>query len=103
MRRALAASLMDLGRIGADYSTEDLLPYAELAAAAAKLDLDRIKEVDDAGDRFRLAEHAAIVVLLLEPVLAVLRRLAQEDETRRRGGWARPDEATAPRSGGATD
>lgn len=55
------------------------------------------------SDRFRLAEHAAIVVLLLEPVLAVLRRLAQEDETRRRGVWARTDEATAPRPGVATD
>ncbi|MEV7281432.1 MerR family transcriptional regulator [Streptomyces sp. NPDC093111] len=94
-RRALAASLMDLARIGADYRTEDLLPYAELAASAAKLDLDRIKELDDAGDRFKLAEHAAIVVLLLEPVLAVLRRLAQEDETRRRGAWARTPEGTA--------
>ncbi|MFB7225057.1 MerR family transcriptional regulator [Streptomyces sp. NPDC002596] len=98
-RRALAASLMDLGRIGADYSTEDLLPYAELAAAAAKLDLDRIKELDNSEDRFKLAEHAAIVVLLLEPVLAVLRRLAQENETRRRGVWARTAEAAEPRPG----
>ncbi|MFE1908996.1 MerR family transcriptional regulator [Streptomyces gardneri] len=96
-RRALAASLMDLERIGADYATEDLLPYAELAAAAAKLDLDRIKALDGSGDRFKLAEHAAVVVLLLEPVLAVLRRLAQENETRRHGAWARPSEAAEPR------
>ncbi|MFB7513473.1 MerR family transcriptional regulator [Streptomyces sp. NPDC056144] len=80
-RRALAASLMDLGRLGMDYTTEDLLPYAELAAAAAELDLDRLQNIED---RLRLAEHAAIVVLLLEPVLAVLRRLAQEAEARRR-------------------
>ncbi|MFE4617711.1 MerR family transcriptional regulator [Streptomyces sp. NPDC056747] len=100
-RRALAASLMDLGRIGADYSTEDLLPYAELAAAAAKLDLDRIKAFDNSEDRFELAEHAAVVVLLLEPVLAVLRRLAQEDEARRRGVWARSTETAEPRPGRA--
>ncbi|MFD9614995.1 hypothetical protein ACFWWS_37105, partial [Streptomyces sp. NPDC059083] len=62
-----------------------LLPYAELAAAAARLDLDRLEHIKD---RLRLAEHAAIVVLLLEPVLAVLRRLAQEDESRRRTAWA---------------
>ncbi|WP_369147203.1 MerR family transcriptional regulator [Streptomyces sp. R44] len=93
-RRALAASLMDLSRLGIAYGTGDLLPYAELAAAAAKLDVDRVEELDDAEDRLRLAEHAAIVVLLLEPVLALLRRMAQENETRRRAAWARtPDEA----------
>ncbi|MET8429600.1 MerR family transcriptional regulator [Nocardia sp. NPDC004860] len=84
-RNALAASLMDLNRLGMEYSTEELLPYAELAAAAARLDLDRLEHIED---RLRLAEHAAIVVLLLEPVLAVLRRLAQEDESRRRTAWA---------------
>jgi DNA-binding transcriptional MerR regulator len=90
-RRALAASLMDLSRLGVEYSTEELLPYAELAAAAARLDLDRLEAIED---RLELAEHAAIVVLLLEPVLALLRRLAQEDESRRRAAWARtPDEA----------
>ncbi|MFJ9445974.1 MerR family transcriptional regulator [Kitasatospora sp. NPDC101235] len=85
-RRALAASLMDLSRLGMEYSTEELLPYAELAAAAARLDFGRIEGIED---RLRLAEHAAIVVLLLEPVLAVLRRLAQEDESHRRTAWAR--------------
>ncbi|MFF8379328.1 MerR family transcriptional regulator [Streptomyces sp. NPDC015661] len=96
-RHALAASLMDLSRLGIEYGTQDLLPYAELAAAAAKLDVDRVEELDDAEDRLRLAEHAAIVVLLLEPVLALLRRMAQENETRRRAAWARtPGEPAAP-------
>ncbi|MEU8618324.1 MerR family transcriptional regulator [Streptomyces sp. NPDC048623] len=90
-RRALAAGLMDLSRLGMAFGTEDLLPYAELAAAAARLDLDLLDGVDDLDDRLRLAEHAAMVVLLLEPVLAVLRRLAQEDETRHRKPWARPE------------
>ncbi|MFF0388281.1 MerR family transcriptional regulator [Kitasatospora sp. NPDC004615] len=94
-RRALAASLMDLNRLGMEYGTEELLPYAELAAAAARLDLDRLEHIED---RLRLAEHAAIVVLLLEPVLAVLRRLAQEDESRRRAAWARTGDGTDPRS-----
>ncbi|MFC5181174.1 MerR family transcriptional regulator [Actinomadura harenae] len=93
-RRALAASLMDLSRLGMEYGTEDLLPYAELAAAAARLDLDRLENIED---RLRLAEHAAIVVLLLEPVLAVLRRLAQEDESRRRTAWARTTDGAGPR------
>ncbi|AXE80988.1 MULTISPECIES: MerR family transcriptional regulator [Streptomyces] len=94
-RRALAASLMDLSRLGMEYSTEDLLPYAELAAAAARLDLDRLEDIED---RLRLAEHAAIVVLLLEPVLAILRRLAQEDESRHRTAWARTTDGAGPRS-----
>ncbi|MGK4584172.1 MerR family transcriptional regulator [Kitasatospora sp. HPMI-4] len=94
-RRALAASLMDLSRLGMEYSTEDLRPYAEAAAAAARLDLDRLEDIED---RLRLAEHAAIVVLLLEPVLAVLRRLAQEDETRRRSAWARTTDGADPRT-----
>ncbi|MER7771282.1 MerR family transcriptional regulator [Kitasatospora sp. NPDC096140] len=84
-RKALAASLMDLARLGVELGTEELQRYAEIAAAAARLDLDRLEHIED---RLRLAEHAAIVVLLLEPVLAVLRRLAQEDESHRRGAWA---------------
>ncbi|MER6096580.1 MerR family transcriptional regulator [Streptomyces sp. NPDC001728] len=95
-RRGLAASLMDLSRLGIDYGTGDLLPYAELAAAAAKLDVDRLEELDDPEDRLKLAEHAALVVLLLEPVLALLRRLAQENETRRRAAWARTPGEAAP-------
>ncbi|MFF3956040.1 hypothetical protein ACFYY1_22855 [Streptomyces sp. NPDC001890] len=50
-------------------------------------------ELDYTEDRFKLAEHAAVVVLLLEPVLAVLRRLAQENEARRRGVWTCTAEA----------
>ncbi|GAA3011572.1 MerR family transcriptional regulator [Kitasatospora sp. NPDC006786] len=97
-RRALAASLMDLDRLGVSYRTEDLLPYAEVAATAARLDLDQLEGIKDP---LRLAEHAAIVVLLLEPVLAVLRRLAQEHESQRRTAWARttekPGESEKPR------
>ncbi|GGR09697.1 hypothetical protein [Kitasatospora griseola] len=92
-RRALAASLMDLNRLGMECGTEELLPHAELAAAAARLDLDRLERIED---RLRLAEHAAIVVLLLEPVLAVLRRLAQEVEFRRRTAWARTEDGADP-------
>ncbi|MEV7117551.1 MerR family transcriptional regulator [Kitasatospora griseola] len=94
-RRALAASLMDLSRLGLEYSTEDLLPYAEPAAAVARLDLDRLEHIDD---RLRLAEYAAIVVLLLEPVLAVLRRLAQENESHHRAAFTATTDETAPES-----
>ncbi|PJN28232.1 transcriptional regulator [Kitasatospora sp. CB02891] len=92
-RRALAAGPMDLNRLGTEYGTEELLSCAELAAAAARLDLDRLEHIED---RRRLAEHAAIVVLLPEPVLAVLRRLAQGDESRRRTAWARTGDGADP-------
>ncbi|MFI6061282.1 hypothetical protein [Streptomyces sp. NPDC051286] len=41
-------------------------------------------QLDGIEDRMALAERAAILTLLLEPVLALLRRLAQEGESRRR-------------------
>ncbi|OIJ85399.1 MerR family transcriptional regulator [Streptomyces colonosanans] len=87
-RLALAASLRELSRLGMDFGVDDLLPYATLAAAVARLDLDQIDGIED---RMALAERAAIITLLLEPVLALLRRLAQEGEARRRTA-----EAAAP-------
>ncbi|MFI6061279.1 MerR family transcriptional regulator [Streptomyces sp. NPDC051286] len=80
-RLALAASLRELSRLGVDFGVDDLLPYARLAAAVAQLDLDQLDGIED---RMALAERAAILTLLLEPVLALLRRLAQEGEARRR-------------------
>jgi DNA-binding transcriptional MerR regulator len=87
-RLALAASLRELSSLGVDFGVDDLLPYARLAAAVARLDLDQLDGIED---RMALAERAAILTLLLEPVLALLRRLAQEGESRRRTA-----EAAAP-------
>ncbi|MFE7403623.1 MerR family transcriptional regulator [Streptomyces sp. NPDC057557] len=87
-RLALAASLRELSRLGVDLGVDDLLPYATLAAAVARLDLDQLDGIED---RMALAERVAILTLLLEPVLALLRRLAHEGESRRRTA-----EAAAP-------
>ncbi|WP_406501497.1 hypothetical protein OHA04_26295 [Streptomyces sp. NBC_01590] len=78
--RALAAAIHDLGRLGVPFSNDDLLPYAKLAASVAHLDLEHLGDIDQAEQQ---AERAAIVILPLEPVLALLRRLAQEGELRR--------------------
>ena len=80
-RPALAASLAALGRLGADYTTDDLLPYAQLATATADLDL---AQFDGIEDRIALAERAVFLTVLFEPVVRLLRRLAQEDANHRR-------------------
>ncbi|MFE7331377.1 MerR family transcriptional regulator [Streptomyces sp. NPDC057565] len=84
---ALAAGLQELSRLGVPYSNDGLLPYARLAASVARLDLEQLDGIDAPE---QLAERAAIVILLLEPVLALLRRLAQEGELRHRRTLAQP-------------
>ncbi|MFI5689510.1 MerR family transcriptional regulator [Streptomyces sp. NPDC051636] len=78
---SLAAGHKALADIGLNWSAQDLLPYAKLAHAAARLDFDQ-----DAGieDRIDIAERAIVRTVLLEPVLATLRRLAQEHEAAQR-------------------
>ncbi|WP_246494941.1 MerR family transcriptional regulator [Streptomyces zagrosensis] len=77
-RTALAAGLCALRKVGADFTADDLLPYAELAEGTARVDLDHLAGIDD---RIDVAERALVMTVLLEPVLATLRRLAQENET----------------------
>ncbi|MER6102046.1 MerR family transcriptional regulator [Streptomyces sp. NPDC001832] len=84
---ALAAALKELSRLGVPYSNDDLFPYARLAASVARLDVGQLDGIDAPE---QLAERAAIVILLLEPVLALLRRLAQEDEVRQRRAQPHP-------------
>lgn len=84
---ALAAGLQELSRLGVPFGNDDLLPYARLAASVARLDLEQLDGIDAPE---QLAERAAIVILLLEPVLALLRRLAQEGELRHRRAQAHP-------------
>ncbi|MGA5200643.1 MerR family transcriptional regulator [Streptomyces variegatus] len=90
-RGALAASLEELQRLGVEYTATDLIPYARLTADAARLDLDQLDGIEEP---MALAERAAIITVLFEPVLALLRRLSQEDELRRR--------AALPREGAGT-
>ncbi|MFP8904713.1 MerR family transcriptional regulator [Streptomyces atacamensis] len=77
LRGALAAGLRALREVGADYGAEELVPYAELAAATARLDLDQLAGIED---RIDIAERALVLTVLMEPVLATLRRMAQENE-----------------------
>ncbi|WBO69173.1 MerR family transcriptional regulator [Streptomyces camelliae] len=80
-RPALAASLAALRRVGADYTADDLLPYARLATSTADLDF---AQLDGIEDRIALAERAVVLTVLFEPVVRLLRRLAQEDANHRR-------------------
>ncbi|WP_424887300.1 MerR family transcriptional regulator [Streptomyces sp. XH2] len=80
--QGLTAALRELKRLDADYRPGELAAYAELARAAARLDLDRAATFDE--DPVALAEQAVIVFALSAPVLELLRRLAQEDQVRRR-------------------
>ncbi|MFP8886416.1 MerR family transcriptional regulator [Streptomyces mangrovi] len=77
LREALAAGLRALHEVGADYGADELVPYAELAAATARLDLDQLAGIED---RIDIAERALVLTVLMEPVLAALRRMAQENE-----------------------
>ncbi|MEV5378949.1 MerR family transcriptional regulator [Streptomyces nondiastaticus] len=77
----LTAALRELRRLDAAYEPGDLVAYAELARSIAGLDLDRAAAF---GDPEALAEQAVIVFALSAPVLELLRRLAQEDQVRRR-------------------
>ncbi|GAA0461215.1 MerR family transcriptional regulator [Streptomyces stramineus] len=79
--RGLTTALRELRRLDADYRPEGLVAYAELAHAIARLDLRRAAAFDDSP---ALAEQAVIVLALSGPVLELLRRLAQEDQVRRR-------------------
>ncbi|WP_367134206.1 MULTISPECIES: MerR family transcriptional regulator [Streptomyces] len=78
----LTAALRELKRLDADYRPGELAAYAELARSIARLDLDRAAAFGD--DPVALAEQAVIVFALSAPVLELLRRLAQEDQVRRR-------------------
>ncbi|MCD9879993.1 MerR family transcriptional regulator [Streptomyces guryensis] len=80
-RPALAESLAVLSRLGTDYTTDDLIPYARLATSTADLDFAQLEGIED---HIALAERAVVLSVLFEPVVRLLRRLAQEDANHRR-------------------
>ncbi|MCI0385817.1 MerR family transcriptional regulator [Streptomyces sp. CNQ085] len=99
LRGALATGLRALREVGADYGADELAPYAELAAATARLDLDQLAGIED---RIDIAERALVLTVLMEPVLATLRRMAQENEAARRYADQDGDDRDGDdRSGGA--
>ncbi|MER7404878.1 hypothetical protein ABT373_20910 [Streptomyces sp. NPDC000070] len=80
-RPALAESLAALSRLGADCTADDLIPYARLATSTADLDFVQFEGIED---QIALAERAVVLSVLFEPVVRLLRRLAQEDVNHRR-------------------
>ncbi|MFF4820123.1 MerR family transcriptional regulator [Kitasatospora sp. NPDC001309] len=82
-RAALGETLETLRSLGAALDPATLRGYAELAERTAVLDLDQL---DPDADPLEQAERALLRTVLLEPALLALRRLAQENESARRGG-----------------
>src|SRR5438093_343383 len=70
-----------LSRLGTDYTADDLIPYARLATSTADLDFAQLEGIED---QIALAERAVVLSVLFEPVVRLLRRLAQEDANHRR-------------------
>ncbi|MGW7461154.1 MerR family transcriptional regulator [Streptomyces sp. NPDC054797] len=79
--KGLTAALKELRRLDAQYAPGELAAYARLAESVARLDLERAAGLDDP---VALAERAVIVFAICAPVFEMLRRLAQEDQVRRR-------------------
>lgn len=90
-RVALARALDAL--VGVEHPAGDELldAYADAAQAVAERDVAAVGR----QDRMAGAEHAVVGTLLLEPVLVLLRRMAQEDASARFGPGAE-----APLGGG---
>ncbi|MFF1546440.1 MerR family transcriptional regulator [Streptomyces sp. NPDC058291] len=86
-RHVIDETLEALRSLGLDHDWRFLLPYAELAGQAARLDLD---ELDSLKDPLEMAERAVLLTFVLEPALMALRRLAQEAESMVRHGEAAP-------------
>jgi|EndMetStandDraft_8_1072994.scaffolds.fasta_scaffold06006_6 DNA-binding transcriptional MerR regulator len=79
-RAALAAALASLEELGHPPADTLLDTYAEAADLISEQDVGSLGE----SDRAEAAEHAVVSTLLLEPVLLTLRRIAQENASRRR-------------------
>ncbi|MFB6820704.1 MerR family transcriptional regulator [Streptomyces virginiae] len=79
--QGLTVALEELRRLDAQYAPGELAAYARLAESVARLDLERAAGLDDP---VALAERAVIVFAICAPVFELLRRLAQEDQVRRR-------------------
>ena len=78
-RAALAGALASLADLGHPPSDELLDVYAEAADLVSRHEVASLRE----ADRAEAAEHAVVSTLLLEPVLLTMRRIAQENASRR--------------------
>ncbi|MEU4126814.1 MerR family transcriptional regulator [Streptomyces virginiae] len=91
--KGLTAALKELRRLDAHYAPAELAAYARLAESVARLDLERAVGIDDPVS---LAERAVVVLAVCAPVFELLRRLAQEDQVRRRVADAGDAGAVSP-------
>lgn len=78
-RRVLANALSSLEALG--YPPDDAL-LDSYARAVDQLATDEVATLQE-DDRVQATEHAVVSTLLLEPVLLALRRIAQENASRR--------------------
>jgi DNA-binding transcriptional MerR regulator len=79
-RATLAGALASLTDLGHPASDELLDVYADAADLVSSHEVASLQE----EDRAEAAEHAVVSTLLLEPVLLTMRRIAQENASRRR-------------------
>ncbi|MFK0050509.1 MerR family transcriptional regulator [Streptomyces sp. NPDC090741] len=90
----LTSALKELRRLDARYAPGELAAYARLAESVARLDLERAAGTEDP---VALAERAVIVFAICAPVFELLRRLAQENQVRRRVADTGDAGSAAPR------
>jgi DNA-binding transcriptional MerR regulator len=83
--RSLVVAVAAFRRLGYDWGHELLASYAKLMHEVAKLDLDFVETHPSEAEK---VETAVLGAVLTEPMLQALRRLAQEEESGRRYGFA---------------
>ncbi|MDN3025098.1 MerR family transcriptional regulator [Streptomyces sp. S.PB5] len=82
--RSLVVAAAALRRLGYDWAPETLVPYARLMRQVAELDMEFMESHVSEAEK---AEVAVLGVVLVEPMLRALHRLAQEEESTRRYGF----------------
>ncbi|MFK0102489.1 MerR family transcriptional regulator [Streptomyces sp. NPDC091040] len=82
--RSLVAGLATLARLGYPYESAQLEEHARLMHEVAVRDLDQMETCPTPSQQVEMAVASAV---LHEPLLASLRRLAQEEESARRYGY----------------
>lgn len=82
--RSLVAAVAAFRRLGYGWGPELLASYARLMHQVAMLDLDFMETHPSEAEK---VETAVLGVVLAEPVLQALHRLAQEEEAARRYGF----------------
>lgn len=88
-REHLVQALVGLQRVGVRVDRELLRAYAEAARGIAAREVNWVRE---SASRTAAVERVVVGVVLYEPVLLALRRMAQEDESARQFGDHRTPE-----------